>query len=108
VKAGTKPSTRIIKCPVCNALPVFLRKNSNRCHAFETGVVIRTYHIQFLQKKQNMKLSKSLLSAILIGIVVQTTSSCKKDKLPDPKAKQEAKKQEGENKPGSCPACGMG
>lgn len=57
-----------------------------------------------------MKLSKSLLSAILIGIVVQTTSSCKKDKeLPDQKTKQETQK-EGEkiNPPYPCPACGMG
>jgi hypothetical protein len=57
-----------------------------------------------------MKLSKSLLSAILIGIVVQTTSACKKDKeLPDPKAKQEAQKeQEKSNSSEPCPACGMG
>jgi hypothetical protein len=57
-----------------------------------------------------MKLSKSLLSAILIGIVVQTTSSCKKDKeLPDPKAKQEAKKEGEKSNPSyPCPACGMG
>lgn len=54
-----------------------------------------------------MKLSKSLLSAILIGIAVQTTvSSCKKDKLPDPKSKQEAKKDDDKRVP--CPACGMG
>ena len=57
-----------------------------------------------------MKLPKSLLSAILIGIVVQTTTSCKKDKeLPDPKVKQEAQKgQENTNPAEPCPACGMG
>lgn len=55
-----------------------------------------------------MKLSKSLLSAILIGIAVQTTmSSCKKDKdLSDPKSQKEAKKEEEKNEP--CPGCGMG
>jgi hypothetical protein len=47
-----------------------------------------------------MKLSKALLSAILIGITVQTITSCKKDKLPE--VKKEAKQ------PVSCPACGMG
>lgn len=56
-----------------------------------------------------MKLSKSLLSAILIGLAVQTTTSCKKDKLPDPKTKKEAKKEGDKSKlPESCPACGMG
>ncbi len=41
-----------------------------------------------------MKLSKSLLSAILVGITMQATSSCTKDKeLPEPKAKQEVKKE---------------
>lgn len=57
-----------------------------------------------------MKLPKSLLSAILIGIAIQTTTSCKKDKeLPDPKAKQEAQKEQGKNTPSEpCPACGMG
>jgi hypothetical protein len=56
-----------------------------------------------------MKLPKSLLSAILIGIVVQTTS-CKKDKdIPDPKAKLEKQKEQGKSNPSEpCPACGMG
>ena len=57
-----------------------------------------------------MKLSKSLLSAILIGITLQTTTSCKKDKeLPEPKAKQEAQKEQEKSVPSEpCPACGMG
>jgi type II secretory ATPase GspE/PulE/Tfp pilus assembly ATPase PilB-like protein len=59
-----------------------------------------------------MKISKSLLSAIVIGIAVQATTSCTKDKEPnDAKAKQEAKKLEEKNNPYSpenCPACGMG
>ena len=57
-----------------------------------------------------MKLPKSLLTAILIGIAVQTATSCKKDKeLPDPKAKQEAQKEQEKNIPSEpCPACGMG
>jgi hypothetical protein len=62
-----------------------------------------------------MKISKSLLSAIVIGIAVQaTTTSCTKDKEPnDARAKQEAFKSE-KNKttpttyPENCPACGMG
>jgi hypothetical protein len=55
-------------------------------------------------KNQRMKLSKSLLSAILIGIAIQTTVvSCGKDEQPKPK---ETPKQ---NQPlGNCPACGMG
>jgi hypothetical protein len=68
-------------------------------------------YLQAQLKIQTMKLSKSLLSAILIGIAVQTTSSCKKDKeLSDSKAKQEAAKKEAEknNVPDPCPACGMG
>lgn len=53
-----------------------------------------------------MKLSKTLLSAILIGIAVQTGSSCTKDPV-DSKAKQEAKQNE-KPKKDPCPACGMG
>ncbi|MGF6850951.1 hypothetical protein QFZ51_006186 [Chitinophaga sp. W3I9] len=53
-----------------------------------------------------MKLPKSLLGAILIGITVQTTSSCNKDKPVKPKEKkEEVKKPYGEN---GCPGCGMG
>lgn len=52
-----------------------------------------------------MKLPKTLLSAILIGIAVQTMTSCEKEKTPDPKEKQ---KQEKTQQPDSCPACGMG
>lgn len=57
-----------------------------------------------------MKLPKTLLSAILIGIVVQTASSCGKDKdVKDPKAKtEEQKEKEKNNPPFNCPACGMG
>jgi hypothetical protein len=60
-----------------------------------------------------MKISKSLLSAIVIGIAVQATTSCTKEKEPnDARAKKEAAK--GGNKttpttyPQNCPACGMG
>jgi hypothetical protein len=68
------------------------------------------FHVAKNNKNKHMKLSKSLLSAILIGIAVQTTSSCKKDKeLPDPKAKQEAQKEQEKSNPSEpCPACGMG
>jgi hypothetical protein len=59
-----------------------------------------------------MKLSKSLLSAIVIGIAVQTVA-CKKEKDPtDARTKLESKKTESNtNNPGypeNCPACGMG
>jgi hypothetical protein len=62
-------------------------------------------------KNQKMKISKSLLSAIVIGIAVQATTSCTKKEPFDAKAKQEAKKLEEKNNPYSpenCPACGMG
>ena len=56
-----------------------------------------------------MKLPKSLLAAIMIGIAVQTTiSSCSKDSdVSDPK-KKEVKKGGEKNVPNDCPACGMG
>jgi len=55
-----------------------------------------------------MKVSKSLLGAILLGITLQTLPSCKKEK-PDAKAKQEAqKKEQGKTNTDPCPACGMG
>nr|WP_295866273.1 hypothetical protein [uncultured Chitinophaga sp.] len=56
-----------------------------------------------------MKLPKSLLGAILVGITLQTATSCKKEKLPT--AQEEKKKQDEEFKkrfPDGCPACGMG
>jgi hypothetical protein len=53
-----------------------------------------------------MKLSKSLLSAILIGVTIQTTLvSCGKDDQPDPKEKP---KQEQPQPLDNCPMCGMG
>jgi hypothetical protein len=56
-----------------------------------------------------MKLSKSLLSAILIGIAVQATPSCKKEKQ-TPATNKENKGNENTPppSPASCPACGMG
>lgn len=54
-----------------------------------------------------MKLPKSLLGAILIGITVQTTTSCNKDKSVKPKEKKEEVKKP-YNMPDGCPACGMG
>jgi hypothetical protein len=58
------------------------------------------------QSIPDMKLPKTLLSAILLGIAVQTTTSCGKDKLPDPK-KQEANDDK-KKTVDPCPACGMG
>lgn len=59
-----------------------------------------------------MKLSKSLLSAIVIGIAVQTTVvSCSKDEQAKPKKAEQANKQNESQPtdfPDGCPACGMG
>lgn len=54
-----------------------------------------------------MKLPKTLLAAIMVGIAVQTVSSCSKDKTPEPK-KAFKPKYEKYNPPVACPACGMG
>jgi hypothetical protein len=54
-----------------------------------------------------LKLPKTLLSAILIGIAVQTATSCKKEKdLPN--SQKEEKKEDEKKPPYYCPACGMG
>jgi hypothetical protein len=54
-----------------------------------------------------MKLSKTLLSAILIGVAVQGTTSCKKAN--DSKKQEAQKKEESKKAPNvPCPACGMG
>lgn len=58
-----------------------------------------------------MKLTQTLLSALLAGITLNTAVSCTKDKdMTDPKT-QEKNKKEKEQKPVipfNCPACGMG
>jgi anaerobic selenocysteine-containing dehydrogenase len=58
-----------------------------------------------------MKLPKALLTAMLVGITLQTVQSC--TKKTDPPTKEEKEKEEEENKPKpitpyNCPACGMG
>ncbi len=56
-----------------------------------------------------MKLSKALLSAILLGITVQTTTSCEEKELPQPNSEQGENSKESEKEiPANCPACGMG
>jgi hypothetical protein len=59
-----------------------------------------------------MKLSKTLLSAILLGIAVQTVSSCAKqdkDDSPKPYTDNQGKQQPQNNPiPDNCPACGLG
>jgi hypothetical protein len=62
------------------------------------------------QKSKGMKLSKSLLGAIMIGITIQTTVvSCGKDEQPKPKDnKVKQSSSQPERNIGSCPACGMG
>jgi hypothetical protein len=57
-----------------------------------------------------MKLPKSLLGAVLVGLTVQA-SSCQKGKEPAPKEEQTAKtgsNSETPKSPMNCPACGMG
>jgi len=62
-----------------------------------------------------MKVSKSLLGAILVGVAVQAgTSSCTKQNNDVIKPQQEAQASEQpaatnpDPDPGCCPACGMG
>ncbi|MGV3538967.1 MAG: hypothetical protein ACO1OQ_04105 [Rufibacter sp.] len=57
-----------------------------------------------------MKLPKSVLGAILLGITVQTTSCIGEEELPQPTAEQEKGSSENGPKPSpiNCPACGMG
>lgn len=81
----------------------------SRCNLYKSSSFneCAKHNSSFHVKYENMKLSKSLLSAILIGIAVQTTvTSCKKDNQTDPK-KKEAKGPK-QQMPDGCPACGMG
>jgi hypothetical protein len=58
-----------------------------------------------------MKLSKALLGAIMVGITLQATTSCKKDKesITGQAWKKAIEKIHQKATPGSnCPACGMG
>jgi hypothetical protein len=61
-----------------------------------------------------MKISKSLLQAILVGITVGTTApSCEKmdkeDELMQLESREQHENQNGENQNwDNCPACGMG
>lgn len=56
-----------------------------------------------------MKLPKLLLGAVLVGITMQTVTSCKKDKLTTEQAEKKKKEEEFKKRfPDGCPACGMG
>ncbi|SKD06781.1 hypothetical protein SAMN05660461_3555 [Chitinophaga ginsengisegetis] len=71
-----------------------------------TGNLVLKNTVEFHPlNKYQMKLPKSLLGAILLGITVQTTTSCNKDKSVKPKEKKEEVKKPYEN---GCPGCGMG
>jgi hypothetical protein len=62
-------------------------------------------------KARLMKLSKTLLAAMLTGITLQTVQSCTKEKDDPPKEQKEKEKEKGEENqpfPYNCPACGMG
>lgn len=54
-----------------------------------------------------MKLPKTLLAAIVIGIATQAATSCTKGKV-DPNAKKIIKTENKSEYPDNCPACGMG
>ncbi|THU32908.1 hypothetical protein FAM09_26010 [Niastella caeni] len=60
-----------------------------------------------------MKLSKTLLAALLTGITLQGLESCTKDK-DGPSKEEKEKEEEGKGKPKpptvpyNCPACGQG
>ena len=54
-----------------------------------------------------MKLSKSLLQAMLIAITAGTIISCEKPKVDEGK-KPTTEKPKAGSEPQSCPACGMG
>ena len=51
-----------------------------------------------------MKLSKALLSAILVGVTVQTITSCNKKDEPKPTTQTNQNGKE----PNNCPGCGLG
>ncbi|MBJ6143401.1 hypothetical protein [Hymenobacter sp. BT559] len=55
-----------------------------------------------------MKLSKALLSAILVGVTVQATTSCGKKGDPKPKELAGQANQGEKKEPYNCPACGLG
>jgi len=55
-----------------------------------------------------MKLSKALLSAILVGVTVQATTSCNKKEDPEPKTTATQSSGNGMKEPINCPACGLG
>jgi hypothetical protein len=55
-----------------------------------------------------MKLSKSLLSTIMVAVTVSTITSCTKDDADLEKQKKEAEKSKTEKVIDNCPACGMG
>ena len=63
------------------------------------------YHLHPPPKRITMKLSKALLSAILVGATVQTITSCGKKDAPKPTAENN---QNGKKEPLNCPGCGLG
>jgi hypothetical protein len=52
-----------------------------------------------------MKLSKALLSAMLVGVTVQTITSCNKKGEPKPLTETNQKETK---EPNNCPGCGLG
>jgi hypothetical protein len=93
-----------------------------RCHVSIRSVVRHTTSF----KKTDMKLSKSLLSAIVVGVAVQSAVSCTKTSVKPgglnpggPAIQAEQRKSPGAGRPyqpapipewliNGCPACGMG
>lgn len=54
-----------------------------------------------------MKLSKSILQAMVVAVTVGTICSCEKPAADEGK-KTSIEKSKSVNAPGGCPACGMG
>jgi hypothetical protein len=65
---------------------------------------VASYH-----NSNTMKLSKSVLQAILVAVTTGIISSCEKPKVDDGKKPAIEKPGQGSNQvPDGCPACGMG
>lgn len=76
------------------------------CHVLHAPAVKLHKGVARIQKQVKMKLSNSLLAAIVVGVVLQSTVSCTKDK--DSVKDKEHKESKSTPAPGNCPGCGMG
>ena len=82
------------------------QQKQGRCNVSHAMAVIPGKGLARIQKQYIMKLSKSLLAAIVVGVVIQSTTSCTKDK--DKVNEKEKKESRSTSVPDNCPACGLG